>query len=152
MAAIAVTGCSGSGSEASAPTTTDVHGNTIERTQVREINYFDRDVFARDGEIAFDYVIGCGGELIISDVEKLIQEEGFSRTGAEGFQRSDFPAEWDVYIFNEGSADGPSAVIFGARLSNLSGGVFNLVEIKTGDNVANLRIDPTPPEEWRFCG
>lgn len=68
------------------------------------------------------------------------------------WERSDFPAEWDVEILNEAPTDGDDWIIRNVHAKRIDERTLEVVEPVTGDLIGTFLRDERPPEERPLPG
>jgi hypothetical protein len=77
---------------------------------------------------------------------------GIEHPGGAMWQRSDFPAEWDVTIWNESPVDGDDWMIRDAVAEPVDATSFDVRHFGTGDPIGVFVLDTTPIDERSLCG
>jgi hypothetical protein len=91
--------------------------------------------------------VRVGDDLYLPDGEI----DGLVPRPAREWQRDDFPAEWEVIIYNETPVDGDDWVILDAVVTRIDADTLEVGHVD-GEVIGAFRRDTTPPDERTICG
>ncbi len=78
--------------------------------------------------------------------------DGLARQLTRPWERTDFPAGWEVVILNEAPVDGADWVMLDAIAERLDRDAIEVRHVGTDTVVGAFVRDPTPSDERPVCG
>ena len=98
----------------------------------------------------------CGSGLVVPiDPDRYLPTNdvgGLAGQPGRPWQRTDFPAEWEVVVVNEAAVDGTDWVMLDAIAERLDLDTIQVRRVGTDAVVGVFVRDPTPPQERPVCG
>ena len=92
------------------------------------------------------------GAIYLGDDVFIAERPIASKPNDRLWERTDFPAEWDVEILNEAPQDGSDWIIRNVHATRVDDDTLEVVEPTTGDFVGRFLRDERPPEERPQAG